>query len=96
MKALQVAEDILPIAEFKARASELVRGLRKHGRPMVVTQNGKPAAVVLSPDEFDRLCNQARFVAAVNEGLSDIDAGRVVSDDEMERSLDAAFGQRKR
>jgi len=96
MKALHVADDILPIAEFKARASELVRGLRKHGRPMIVTQNGKPAAVMLSPEEFDRLCDSARFVTAVNEGLADLDAGRVVSDAELERSLDTAFGKRKR
>ena len=45
---------------------------------MVVTQNGRPAAVLLSPKAFDELTERARFVAAVEEGLADAHAGRVV------------------
>lgn len=92
MSALQVAEDIVPIGELKAHLSEKIRELRGRRRPLVVTQNGKAAAVMLAPEEFDRLTTQARFVAAVREGLSDLDAGRVVSDEDLGRRLDARFG----
>lgn len=37
---------------------------------------------MLSPEDFDRLTTQARFVAAVRDGLGDLDAGRVVSDED--------------
>ena len=57
-----------------------------------MTQNGKAAAVLLAPEDFDRLTAQARFVAAVQEGLADHDAGRVISDEELGRRLDARFG----
>lgn len=90
--SLQVAEDIVPIGEFKAHLSERIRELKERGRPLVVTQNGKAAAVLLAPEDFDRLVSQARFVAAVQEGLSDLDAGRVVSEAELNRRLDARFG----
>lgn len=40
-KTMQVAEDIVPIGEFKAHLSERIRDLRSHRRPLVVTQNGK-------------------------------------------------------
>lgn len=89
---LQVSEDIVPIGELKAHLSSKIRDLRARKRPLVVTQNGKAAAVLLAPEEFDRLSTQARFVAAVNEGLADLEAGRVVSDDEVGRRLDARFG----
>lgn len=89
---LQVSEDIVPIGELKAHLSEKIRDLRARKRPLVVTQNGKAAAVLLAPEEFDRLSTQARFVSAVNEGLADLDAGRVISDDEVGRRLDARFG----
>ncbi|MCZ2247132.1 MAG: type II toxin-antitoxin system Phd/YefM family antitoxin [Bacteroidia bacterium] len=92
MVGLQVAEDIVPIGELKAHLSERIRDLKSRRRPLVVTQNGKAAAVMLAPEEFDRLTTQARFVAAVQEGLSDLDAGRVVSDDDLGRRLDARFG----
>ena len=90
--AIQISEDIFPIAEFKAHLSELVRGLPARGRPVVVTQNGKPAAVMLSPAEFDRLSYGARFVAAVDEGLLDIKDGRVISNDALDRVLDKRYG----
>ncbi len=90
--ALQVAEDILPIGELKVHLSEKIRELRGRRRPFVVTQNGKAAAVLLSPEEFDRLTRQARLVAAVQEGIEDQEAGRVVSHEELGRRLDARFG----
>src|SRR5215470_3710735 len=80
-RAFQTAEDIIPIAELKANMSEIVRGLDERPRPLVVTLNGKPAAVVMSPREYDQLSYRARFVEAVNEGLADVRAGRVVDGD---------------
>lgn len=90
--AIQVSEDIVPIAEFKVRLSEVVRGLPARRRPVVITQNGKPAAVVLSPAEFDRLSYHARLVAAVDEGLADVADGRVIADDDLGKLLDERFG----
>ncbi|MCC7542702.1 MAG: type II toxin-antitoxin system Phd/YefM family antitoxin [Deltaproteobacteria bacterium] len=89
---LQVAEDIVPIGELKAHLSEKIRALKGTRRPLVVTQNGKAAAVMLAPEVFDRLTTQARFVAAVQDGLTDLDAGRVVTDEGLGRRLDARFG----
>jgi prevent-host-death family protein len=93
MKPLHVSEDILPIADFKTRASEVVRQLRAHRRPVVITQSGKPAAVLLSPEEFDRLTYRARFMEAVGEGLADAEAGRVLTDAALGKLLDDEFGK---
>jgi prevent-host-death family protein len=92
MKTLQIARDIVPIGEFKTHAAQVVRDLRQSGRPVVITQNGRPAAVLVSPADFDRLSERARFVSAVREGLADADAGRMVSDVDLQRELDAEFG----
>src|SRR5262245_15573215 len=77
-RSFQTAEDIIPIAELKANMSEIVRGLDERPRPLVVTLNGKPAAVVMSPREYDLLSYRARFLDAVSEGLADVQAGRTV------------------
>lgn len=47
---------------------------------------------MLSPEELDRLTTQARLVAAIHEGLADLDAGRVLTDEDVGRRLDARFG----
>jgi prevent-host-death family protein len=92
MKNLQISEDIFPIGEFKTHASRVIRRLHTTKRPFVITQNGKPAAVLLTPEEFDRLNEHAQFLDAVDEGLRDSAAGRVTDDTELTRELDKRFG----
>lgn len=93
-RTFQVAEDIVPIAELKTRLSEIVRGLDERPRPLVITLNGKPAAVVMSPREYDRITYQARFLASVHEGLADAAAGRVIDDEELGRRLERRYATR--
>jgi prevent-host-death family protein len=77
MRAVRIAEDIVPVSDFKAQAAEWLKRVAESGHPLVITQNGKAAGVLLSPAQFDALSERARFVAAVDEGLADSEAGRV-------------------
>jgi len=45
----------LPISEVKARLPELVAGVMEREEEVVVTRNGKPAAVLVNVDEYERL-----------------------------------------
>ena len=92
MKSVQVSQDILPVGELKTHMSRVLRRLRTAQRPIVITLNGKPAAVLITPEEFDRLYERERFVEAVGKGLADAEAGRVVDDEVLSAELDAAFG----
>ncbi len=93
MKPVQVSQDILPVGELKTHTSRILRRLRDAQRPIVITLNGKPAAVLITPEEFDRLYERERFVEAVGRGLADAEAGRVVDDDVLSGELDAEFGK---
>jgi prevent-host-death family protein len=86
-RTFQTAEDIIPIAELKANMSEIVRGLDERPRPLVVTLNGKPAAVVMSPREYDLLLYRSRFVDAVSDGLADAEAGRTYDGEQVMSEL---------
>ena len=56
-------------------------------RPLVITQNGKAAAVLISPADFDLLTEQVRFVDAVQRGLTDVQQGRVLPDEDLDKEL---------
>lgn len=45
----------LPISEVKARLPELVTGVQEREEEIVVTRNGRAAAVLLNVDEYERL-----------------------------------------
>lgn len=79
MRPVRVSEDIVPISDFKADAADWLKHVVDTGNPVVITQNGKAAGVLVSPAEFDRLTERSRFLAAVDAGLADEAAGRVVS-----------------
>src|SRR5882672_3980646 len=79
MRAVRISEDIVPVSDFKAQAAEWLKRIAETGQPIVITQNGKAAGVLLSPSQFDALCERARFVSAIDEGLADSEARRVHS-----------------
>jgi prevent-host-death family protein len=81
---VRVSEDIVPLGEFRTHTARVLRKMRDSGRPVIITQQGRPAAVMLSPEEFDRLQERRQFVAAVTEGLADAAAGRVIDDEELD------------
>ncbi len=91
----QVTEDIIPLSQFKVQASKLLNGLHENGRSIVITQNGKPSAVVMTPEEFDRLREREDFMSAVDEGRRDIAKGRVYETVEVEKELNKKFGKLK-
>ena len=83
MRDVNVSEGIVPIGDFKARAAQLLRGLKDSDEPLVITQNGRPAAVMMSPSAFEQLRDRHRLLEAVAAGVRDADGGAVVDHDDV-------------
>lgn len=83
MRPVRMAEDIVPVSDFKAQAADLLKRVAKTGHPLVITQNGKAAGVLLSPAQFDALNERSRLIAAVEEGLAQSEAGLGVPHEEV-------------
>ncbi len=45
----------LPLSEVKTRLPELVTGVQEREEEVVVTKNGRPAAILINVDEYARL-----------------------------------------
>lgn len=61
----------LPVSEVKARLAELVAGVQEREEEVLITRNGRPAAVLLNAGEYERL-------KATLEVLSDPDLMRQI------------------
>lgn len=46
-------DKIIPISEFQTRAKKWVDQVRDTDQPVVITQRGKPAAMLVSCDEYE-------------------------------------------
>ena len=60
--------------------------------PVVITQNGRAAAVLLSPAAYDELTEPFRFMRSVEQGLADVEAGRVTPHEEVVAEMRRRFG----
>ena len=87
MKEVQVSDGIVPLGEFKAQATKFLKRLAESGQPMVITQNGRPAGVLVSPREFDRIQERQRFLESITAGLADSEAGRVIDTAELRKRI---------
>ncbi len=43
----------MPLSEAKAKLSGLVEDVARRDEEIIITRNGRPAAVLVSPDEYD-------------------------------------------
>ena len=94
MRPVRVSENFVPVSEFKARTADWLRKLGETGAPVVVTQNGRPAGVLLSPEAFDELTERARFVDAIDEGLRDAESGRIHTHESVVQRMKNRFGRK--
>ena len=49
---MYVTEDICTVEDLQANPTELIQKARKNRRPMVITADGKPVALLLSTELF--------------------------------------------
>jgi prevent-host-death family protein len=68
---MRMTEDIIPLTELRARLTRTVERLDRGDGCVIVTRNGRPAVVMLSPREFDRLCYESFVRAKLAAGLAD-------------------------
>lgn len=87
MKPLNISKNIVSLSDFKTKASKMLHEVQSSHQPLVITQNGKAAAVLISPADFDFLTEQVRFVDAVQKGLTDVQHGRVLPDEALDIEL---------
>ncbi|MGB5156021.1 type II toxin-antitoxin system Phd/YefM family antitoxin [Desulfobacterium sp. N47] len=88
MKQINVANDIVPVAEFKVQVSKYLKNIKTTGRPMVITQNGKPAGVLLTPDDFEELIYQKSLIESIGRGISDLEKGNIFTTEELRAKLE--------
>jgi prevent-host-death family protein len=92
---LDIAKDIHSLSQFKRNTAQMMRQMRKTGNPVVLTVNGKAAAVVQDAAAYQRLIDlaeKAEMMEFLSEAQADADAGRTLPAREFLQSL----GRRKK
>ena len=73
---LSLTEDVKTVSEVKQNLRAVLGQIRDTGRPVVVTVNGKPDAVLIDVETYERKLKVLNLVGLLAEGEQDVQQGR--------------------
>jgi prevent-host-death family protein len=92
---MKPSRDIQSLSVFKRDSAKLLKQMKKTREPIVLTVNGKAAAVVMDPDSYEdylREKDRQEAIAGIRRGLADVKAGRTRSAEVVFRDIFERFG----
>jgi PHD/YefM family antitoxin component YafN of YafNO toxin-antitoxin module len=75
---LDISRDIKPLSNFKRNSVAVIGQLKRTGRPVVLTINGKAEVVVQDAKSYQhlmKLIDQAETVMGIRKGLQSMERG---------------------
>ena len=87
MRRMQLSEDIQPLSEVRSRVSFYVDKVKKTKRPLLITQNGKSAAILLDVDEYEALIEKIELLEDIKTAEKQLDDKIELSHAEVKRRV---------
>ncbi len=80
---MNITQDIKPVTYLKSRAADLLKQINETQRPVIITQNGEPKAVLQDLKSYENMRNAIGILKLISLGEEDIRAGRIKSQEEV-------------
>ncbi|MCK6619090.1 MAG: type II toxin-antitoxin system Phd/YefM family antitoxin [Calditrichaceae bacterium] len=87
MRRIQIDEDIKPLSEFRANATALIRRISQTKRPLIITQKGKSAAVILDVAQYEALLDKLELLQDLAAAEKQISEGRIYDHEEAKKKV---------
>ena len=84
MGRVDLREDLKPLSEFRANAAAVIAQVRRTKRPVVLTQHGRSAAVLLDVDEYEALLERVELLQDVRTSERQLVAGQGITHEDAE------------
>jgi prevent-host-death family protein len=86
---IKIDTDIKPVSEFRANAADLIEQVRTTGRPLVLTQRGRSAAV--DAVDYEEMVEEIELLRDVHTAVEQIAGGKGVSKSDAKKRLRKRF-----
>jgi len=91
---MDISKDIKPVTYLKARAADLLKQINETHRPVVITQNGEPRAVLQDPESYQNMRNAIGLLKLISLGEEDIKDGKARSQEEVFATIENILKER--
>ncbi len=80
---MNITDDIKPITFLKNRAADVLQQINETHRPIIITQNGEPRAVLQDPESYESMRNAIGILKLISQGEEDVKQGNVKSQEQL-------------
>lgn len=92
---MNIATDIKPISYLKSKSADLLKQVNETHRPVIITQNGEPRAVLQDPESYEKMRNAIGLLKLVAQGEEDVKKGKTSSHESVFATLEAKMEKMK-
>ena len=69
---MSILQDIKPVTYLKSRAADLLKQINETHRPVIITQNGEPKAILQDPRSYENMRNAIGILKLISQGEDEI------------------------
>ncbi|MGH7961233.1 MAG: type II toxin-antitoxin system Phd/YefM family antitoxin [Candidatus Binatia bacterium] len=85
---LKPTEDVRPVTDFRNHAAEILAQVRATKRPVVLTQKGKSAAILLDAEHYERQQELLELLQKLARGVKAAEEGRLIPHEQVMREVE--------
>jgi prevent-host-death family protein len=85
--------NIIPISDLRQDAAKVLKRVRDSKEPLVITQRGRAAAVMLSVEAYERSEHDRELLLLLAKGEKEIEAGKGYDLDSVLAEADALLAE---
>ena len=85
---MNISTDIKPVTYLKSKTADLLKQINETHRPVIITQNGKPRAVLQDPKSYDNMRNAIGILKLISQGEEEIKNGKSKSQEEVFKNIE--------
>jgi prevent-host-death family protein len=91
---MNISNDIKSISYLKSRAADLLSQINETHRPVIITQNGEPRAILQDPESYENMRNAIGLLKLISQGESDVRNGRVKPQHEVFKNIEKSLEEK--
>jgi prevent-host-death family protein len=76
---ISISKDIEPLSEFRKKSADFIKRLKKDKQPIILTQHGKSAAVLMDVSEFERFIRKMEMLEDLLEAKQQVEQDKTHS-----------------
>lgn len=92
---IKIKEDIKPISYLKSRSADLISQINETHRPVIITQNGQPRAVIQDAESYEKTINSLNLMRILAHGEEAVQNGDTIKQEDLFKQLDERLMKRK-